>query len=118
MDKETIIRNIKNGVSAGILTVDDVLVVLNRLVEESIRTVIVAADGKLSFSESAPRLVSCCFAQIQELDVREIWFDKALRFKCENPETNEEYQLDTDDFLLGELRHIKESIQYKTCSGF
>jgi hypothetical protein len=45
------------------------------------------------------------------LDVNEIWFDNGLHFSCEEPETHEIYQLDSEDFLLGELRHVQEACE-------
>ena len=102
---------IRKEVSAGTLTLDDVLVELNRLVVENIKAAIEKSHGKISFIEKRPRLISCCFSQVLELDVNEIWFNNGLHFSCEEPETHEIYQLDSEDFLLGELRHINDIIE-------
>ena len=109
MTKEGIVELIRKEVSAGTLTLDDVLVELNRLVVENIKAAIEKSHGKISFIENRPRLISCCFSQVLELDVNEIWFDNGLHFSCEEPETHEIYQLDSEDFFLGELRHVQEA---------
>ena len=111
MTKEGIIELIRKEVSAGTLTVDDVLVEMDRIVVENIKTAIEKSQGKISFIENRTRLISCCFSQVLELDVNEIWFDNGLHFSCEEPETHEIYQLDSEDFLLGELRHVQEACE-------
>lgn len=110
MTKEPIIELIRKGVLSGTLTLDDILVEMNGLIVENIKAAIEKSQGKISFIENRPRLISCCFSQVLELDVREIWIENGLRFLCEDPETNETYNLDADDFLLGELRHVVEFI--------
>ena len=111
MTKEGIVELIRKEVSAGTLTVDDVLVEMDRAIVENIKTSIEKSRGKISFIENKPRLISCCFSQVLELDVNEIWFDNGLHFSCEEPETHEIYQLDSEDFLLGELRHVQEACE-------
>ena len=111
MKKDTIIENIRNNVTTDILTVDDVLIELNKLMEDKLVLAIKESNGSISFSEGNPRIVSCCFSEVQELDVKEVWFEDGLRFLCEDPESGEEYKLDTDDFLLGELRHVLDKIK-------
>ena len=111
MTKEGIVELIRKEVSAGTLTLDDVLVEMNRVIVENIKTAIEKSQGKISFIENRPRLISCCFSQVLELDVNEIWFDNGLHFSCEEPETHEIYQLDSEDFLLGELRHVQEACE-------
>lgn len=109
MTKEGIIELIHREVSAGTLTVDDVLVEMNRVIVEKIKTAIEKSQGKISFTENKPRLISCCFSLVLELDVNEVWYNNGLHFSCEEPETHEIYQLDSEDFLLGELRHVQEA---------
>lgn len=111
MTKEGIIELIRREVSAGTLTIDDVMAEMDRVVAENIKTAIEKSHGKISFIENRPRLISCCFSQVLELDVNEIWFNNGLHFSCEEPETHEIYQLDSEDFLLGELRHINDKIE-------
>ena len=111
MTKEGIVELIRKEVSAGTLTVDDVLVELNRLVVENIKAAIEKSHGKIPFIEKRPRLISCCFSQVLELDVNEIWFNNGLHFSCEEPETHEIYQLESEDFLFGELRHLQEACE-------
>ena len=120
MTKEGIIELIRREVSAGTLTVDDVLVEMNRVVVENIKTAIEKSQGKISFIENKPRLISCCFSQVLELDVNEVWYNNGLHFSCEEPETHEIYQLESEDFLFGELRHLQEAceiLNYKTYIG-
>ena len=114
MTKEGIIELIRREVSAGTLTVDDVLVEMNRVVVENIKTAIEKSQGKISFIEfieNKPRLISCCFSQVLELDVNEVWYNNGLHFSCEEPETHEIYQLESEDFLFGELRHLQEACE-------
>lgn len=106
MTKDTIKDMIRSGVSAGTLTLDDALVFVNELLEEKIKTAIEATGGKILFLEDCPRLASCCFTQVQELDVKEIRFEGELVFSCEDLETHDTYELSTDDFIIGELRHV------------
>ena len=58
MTKEGIVELIRKEVSAGTLTLDDVLVELNRLVVENIKAAIEKSQGKISFIENRPRLIS------------------------------------------------------------
>ena len=109
MTKEGIIELIHREVSAGTLTIDDVLVEMNRFIVENIKTAIEKSQGKISFVENKPRLISCCFSQVLELDVNEVWYENGLQFCCEEPETHEIYQLESEDFLFGELRHVQEA---------
>lgn len=111
MKKETIIENIRNSVTTDVLTVDDVLIELNKLLVDKLVLAIKNSNGNISFSEGYPRLISCCFSEVKELDVKEIWFEGRLRFLCEEPESGEEYKLDADEFLLGELRHVLDKIE-------
>ena len=80
MTKEGIIELIRREVSAGTLTVDDVLVEMDRVVVENIKTAIEKSQGKISFIENKPRLISCCFSQVLELDVNEVWYNNGLHF--------------------------------------
>ena len=109
MTKEGIVELIRKEVSAGTLTIDDVLVEMDRVVAENIKTSTEKSQEKISFTENKPRLISCCFSQVLELDVNEVWYNNGLHFSCEEPETHEIYQLDSEDFLLGELRHVQEA---------
>ncbi len=111
MIKDIIIKNLREGVTTGILSVDDVLIELNRLIEDRLKMSIKDYGGNITFSDNYPRIVSCCFSEVQELDVKEVCFEDRLRFLCEEPESGEEYKLDADDFLLGELRHIVDRIK-------
>ena len=106
MTKDIIKNTIRRGVSNGTLTIEDVLVFVNELLEEKLKNALENTGGKILFAEDCPRLVSCCFTQVQELDVKEIRFEDELVFTCEDPETRDVYELNTDDFLLGELRHV------------
>ncbi len=72
MTKEPIIELIRKGVLSGTLTLDDILVEMNGLIVENIKAAIEKSQGKISFIENRPRLISCCFSQVLELDVREI----------------------------------------------
>lgn len=72
MTKEPIIELIRKGVLSGTLTLDDILVEMNGLIVENIKAAIEKSKGKISFIENRPRLISCCFSQVLELDVREI----------------------------------------------
>lgn len=110
MTKDTIKDIIRSGVSTGTLTLDDVLVFVNELLEDKLKSALEMADGRILFTEDCPRLVSCCFTQVQELDVKEMRFEDELVFTCEDPETRDVYELNTDDFLLGELRHVFNKI--------
>lgn len=111
MTKDIIKDTIRRGVSNDTLTIEDVLVFVNELLVEKLKTALEKAGGKILFSEDCPRLVSCCFTQVQELDVKEIRFEDELVFSCEDPETRDMYELNTDDFILGELRHVVEIIK-------
>lgn len=111
MKKETIIENIRNSVTTDVLTIDDVFIELNKLLEDKLVLAIKDSNGSISFPEGYPRIISCCFSEVQELDVKKIWFEDRLRFLCEEPESGEEYKLDADDFLLGELRHVLDKIE-------
>lgn len=108
MTKDIIKDTIRRGVSNDTLTIEDVLVFVNELLEEKLKNALENAGGKIQFSEDCPRLASCCFSQVQELDVKEIRFRDDLVFSCEDPETRDMYELNTDDFILGELRHVVE----------
>ena len=110
MTKDIIKNTIRRGVSNGTLTIEDVLVFVNELLEEKLKNALENAGGKILFAEDCPRLVSCCFTQVQELDVKEMRFEDELVFTCEDPETRDVYELNTDDFLLGELRHVFNKI--------
>lgn len=110
MTKDVIKEAISNGVSAGTFTLDDVLILVDGLLEEKLKSALEITGGKILFTEDCPRLASCCFSQVQELDVKEIRFENELVFSCEDPETRDIYQLKTDDFLIGELRHVLEKI--------
>ena len=110
MTKNIIKDTIRRGVSYDTLTIEDVLVFVNEILEEKLKTALEKAGGKIQFPEDCPRLVSCCFTQVQELDVKEIRFRDDLVFSCEDPETRDVYELNTDDFLLGELRHVFNKI--------
>ena len=110
MTKDIIKNTIRRGVSNGTLTIEDVLVFVNELLEEKLKNALENAGDKILFAEDCPRLVSCCFTQVQELDVKEIRFEDELVFTCEDPETRDVYELNTDDFLLGELRHVFNKI--------
>ena len=111
MTKEAIFEIIQSGVSKGILTVDDVLIDVNRLLEGRIKIALNEAGGKIMFAETYPRMVSCCFSQVLELDIMEVHFVNELLFCCEEPDTREKYQLGVEDFLLGELRHVLDIIE-------
>ena len=111
MTKDTIKDIIRSGVSTGTIAIDDVLVFVNELLEERLKTALEKADGRILFTEDFPRLASCCFSQVQELDVREIRLENELVFSCEDPETRDIYELNTDDFLIGELRHVLDKIE-------
>lgn len=111
MTKEAIKTAVRNGISGGILSIDDMLVDINRYIKERIIIAIKESGGKISFTEECPRIVSCCFNQVLELDVKEIQFDNDLHFICEEPEAKETYMLDTEDFLIGELRHVLSKIK-------
>ncbi len=110
MTRDIIKDTIRRGVSNGTLTIEDVLVFANELLVEKLRTALEKADGNIQFSEDCPRLASCCFTQVQELDVKEIRFRNDLVFSYEAPETRDVHELNTDDFLLGELRHVFNKI--------
>ena len=110
MTKDIIKDTIRREVSNDTLTIEDVLVFVNELLVEKLKTALEKAGGKILFAEDCPRLVSCCFTQVQELDVKEIRFEDELVFTCEDPETRDVYELNTDDFLLGELRHVFNKI--------
>jgi len=111
MNKEFIIENIRNGLATGMLSVDDVLIELNKFMEDRLMLAIKEPNGRIVFSEDYPRLVSCCFSEVLELDVKEIWLEDGLQFLCEEPETYEQYKLNADDFLFGELRHVIERLK-------
>ena len=111
MDKNTILGNIRSGVSTGILSVDDVLIELNRLMEDRICLALNKSGGKIVFTEDYPCMISCCFDQVQELYIITIQLENGLIFSCENQETQETYQLGVDDFLIGELRHVLDKIE-------
>lgn len=111
MTKDIIKDTIRRGVSYDTLTKEDVLVFVNELLVEKLKTALEMADGKILFTEDCPRLVSCCFSQVQELDVKEIRFEDELVFSCEAPETRDMYELNSDDFLIGELRHVLDRIR-------
>lgn len=110
MNKGDVIENIRNGVITGVLSVNDVLIGLNKFMEDRLMLAIKGSNGRITFLENYPRIVSCCFSEVQELDVREIWLEDRLQFLCEEPETDEQYTLGVDDFLLGELRHVIERV--------
>lgn len=111
MTREEIIEVVRSGVSSGTFTYADMLVLVNELLEEKVANTLKESNGKISFDEDYPRLVSCCFSQVQELDVREICFEKELIFSCEDPETHDKNELNTEDFLMGELRHVLDKIE-------
>ena len=110
MTKEGIVGIINDGVSAGTLTIEDVLICVNKILEENVKTLLKKSSNKMSFNEERPHLVSCCFSQVQELDIKEIRLENELVFSCEDPETHDIYELNTDDFLVGELRHVLDKI--------
>lgn len=108
MTKDIIKDTIRRGVSYDTLTIEDVLVFVNELLVEKLKTALEKAGGNILFAEDCPRLVSCCFSKVQKLDVKEIRFEDELVFTCEDPETCDVYELNTDDFNLGEFRHVVE----------
>lgn len=112
MTKETIINTVFRALSSGTLSIDDVLVGINRFLIEEIKNVTIASGGKILFTQNPPRLISCCFSQVLELDVKEVWLENNnLLFCCKDPETSETYQLGVEDFVLGELRYIVDIIK-------
>ena len=111
MTKEGIAEIIRIGVSEGIFSVDDMLIEANRLLEERVMNTVKESGGKIVFTDDYPRMVSCCFSQVIELDIKEIRFENDLLFCCEEPDTKDTYQLGVEDFLLGELRHVLDKIE-------
>lgn len=111
MTNDTIIDSICREISTGTLSVEDVLIGINKLFIEEIKNAILSSGGKISFKQNFPRLISCCFSQVLELDVKEVWLDNDLFFGCKDPETDETYQLGVEDFLIGELRHVVDKIK-------
>lgn len=111
MTKDEIVKVIHSGVSSGSFTYANMLVLVNELLEKEIVNTLKESNGKISFTEDYPRLTSCCFSQVQELDVREIRFENELVFICEDPETHDIYELNSEDFLMGELRHVVDKIE-------
>ena len=111
MKRDKIVEVIRSGVSSGDFTYADLLVLVNELLEEIVVNTLKQSNDKISFGEDYPRLASCCFSQVQELDVRAIRLENELIFSCEEPETHELYELNTEDFLMGELRHVVDKIE-------
>ena len=106
MTREEIVNIIRKGVSIGAFSVDDMLIEANRLLEEGVMNAIIESGGKIVFTGNYPRMASCCFSQVQELDIKEIKYENDLVFCCEEPDTKDTYLLGVDDFLFGELRHV------------
>ena len=80
LNREEIKDIIRKGVSAGTFSIDDILIEANKLLEESVKNALKHNGGKILFTDDYPHMVSCCFSQVQELDIKEILFDKELIF--------------------------------------
>ena len=80
---------------------------MNRVIVENIKTAIEKSQGKISFVENKPRLISCCFSQVLELDVNEVWYNNGLHFHAKNQKPKK-YQLKSKNFLFGKAREVEK----------
>lgn len=109
MTKEEILAIIRNGVHDSILTADDIFVEASNLYKNKLKDSLVKSGGKIVFKDNMPRLATCCFDGIMEVDVKNVALeDEKLIFHCVTPDAQESYELCVDDFLAGELRHVFE----------